>query len=513
LETRTDRSDTELPARPTASLKDAAFAGVRWTLVARAAGEVLAFAAAVSLARLVTPAEFGRAAVALALVPLAVILTFEGCASALVQRPTITHAQRDVAILMSLGVGMLLSLISFALAHPVGGPLFGDRTAGLIELVSPVFLLASVGAVPRAMLWRQLDFKRVSVVEMASLMSGAVVSVGLAVKGVNAEAIIAGALATTAVSSLLLFIASPFRPRLIRRRDAAGDIAGFGVPAALAGLVHVGFANADYVIIAARLSPTSAGLYWRAFQLGVTYQEKISGIMLRLAFPVYARTTDRDELRRMHERATRLHATTVLPLLALLIVTAPVLIPWLFGPEWRGAIVPSQLLALAGMVAAVMTGYPQVMLAVGKPRPLLRFNVGMLAFYATVVLVAAPHGLTTVCITVVAAHLVILVGVYRLLLWPYVGVPMRRLVTDVLPALGGSAALLGVGFGVRDGLAGAPALLVLAAIGIVGGAAYLVCIRFLFPAAWADVALITRKILPARRRARATVPAFSPGAP
>jgi O-antigen/teichoic acid export membrane protein len=267
------------------------------------------------------------------------------------------------------------------------------------------------------------------------------------------------------------------------------------------------------VILAARLSPTSAGLYWRAFQLGVTYQEKISGIMLRLAFPVYARTTDRDELRRMHERATRLHATTVLPLLALLIVTAPVLIPWLFGPKWEGAIVPSQLLALAGMVAAVMTGYPQVMLAVGKPRPLLRFNVGMLVFYAGVVLVAAPHGLTTTCITVVGAHLVILVGVYRLLLWPYVGVPMRRLVTDVLPALGGCLALLGVGFGVRDGLSGLPAPVVLAAIGIVGGAAYLLSIRFLFPAAWADVALITRKVLPARRGPRPTVPAFSPGAP
>jgi hypothetical protein len=164
-------------------------------------------------------------------------------------------------------------------------------------------------------------------------------------------------------------------------------------------------------------------------------------------------------------------------------------------------------------VAAVMTGYPQVMLAVGRPRPLLRFNVGMLVLYAAVVLVAAPYGLTTVCVTVVGAHLLILVGVYRLLLWPYVGVPMRRLLTDVLPALGGCLALLGVGFAVRETLGGAPALVVLAAIGIAGGATYLLSIRFLFPAAWADVALITRKIVPARRRARATVPAFSPGAP
>jgi O-antigen/teichoic acid export membrane protein len=512
LETPIDRSDIELPARPTTTLKDAAFAGVRWVLVARAAGEVLAFAAAVSLAHLVSPAEFGRAAVALALVPLAVILTFEGCASALVQRPTITYAQRDVAILMSLGVGALLSLLSFALAYPVGGLVFGQRTAGLIELVSPVFLLASVGAVPRAMLWRQLDFKRVGLVEVASLTAGAGVSVSLAFSGVNAEAIIAGALATTAVSSALLFAASPFRPRLLRRRDAAGDIAGFGIPAALAGLVHVGFANADYVILAARLSPTSAGLYWRAFQLGVSYQEKISGIMLRIAFPLYARTTDRDELRRLHERATRLHATTVLPLLAILIVAAPVLIPWLFGPAWRGAVVPSQILAVAGMVAAIMTGYPQVMLAVGRPKPLLRFNVGMLIVYAGVVLLAAPHGLTVVCITVVGAHLLILVAVYRLLLWPYAGVPMSRLLTDTLPALAGCLALLGAGYATREAIHG-PAVVDLAAIGIVGGLAYLACIRFLFPAAWDDVSLVVRRVVPARRRSPATVPAFSPGAP
>jgi hypothetical protein len=44
-------------------------------------------------------------------------------------------------------------------------------------------------------------------------------------------------------------------------------------------------ANADYLILAARLHPAQVGFYWRAFQLGVCYQDKISGIMLRTAFP------------------------------------------------------------------------------------------------------------------------------------------------------------------------------------------------------------------------------------
>ena len=111
------------------------------------------------------------------------------------------------------------------------------------------------------------------------------------------------------------------------------------------------------------------------------YQEKISGIMIRLAFPVYSRTTDLKELRRFHERATRIHAAVLLPLLTLLIVTAPDLVPWLFGERWAPAVEPVQILCVAGMIAAILTGYPQIMLAAGKPRALLVFNVFLLALY------------------------------------------------------------------------------------------------------------------------------------
>ena len=75
---------------PTAEgLSEAAVSGVRWLLIARIGGDTVQFAAAVALARLLSPAEFGHAAIALILVPLAAILTFEGFGSALVQRKVI----------------------------------------------------------------------------------------------------------------------------------------------------------------------------------------------------------------------------------------------------------------------------------------------------------------------------------------------------------------------------------------------------------------------------------------
>ena len=73
-----------MPAEET--LKETTIRGLRWLAVTRMVGETLALAAAVALARLITPAAFGHAAVALIFLPLAGILTFEGFASALVQR-------------------------------------------------------------------------------------------------------------------------------------------------------------------------------------------------------------------------------------------------------------------------------------------------------------------------------------------------------------------------------------------------------------------------------------------
>ena len=70
-------------------LLDAAVTGARWLALGRVASDSVQFLSAVALARLIAPAEFGHAAIALILVPLSAILTFEGFGSALVQRKEI----------------------------------------------------------------------------------------------------------------------------------------------------------------------------------------------------------------------------------------------------------------------------------------------------------------------------------------------------------------------------------------------------------------------------------------
>jgi lipopolysaccharide exporter len=478
-------------------LKRAAVSGVRWTTAARGASELISLVSAVVLARLVAPSEFGEAVVPLIFVPLAVIFTFEGLGSALVQRKEIDQTHVEAAMLASLATGAGLSAATFLLADPVGGQLFGKASAELLQLISPVFLLAGLGAVSRGLLWRRLDFRRVSMIEMISLALGAISAVGMAIAGLAAEAIVLGALIATAVTAILLLVSVP--PPLPRfHRQALRDVTGFGLPASAAGLTYVAVSNATLAVAAVRLSAAQVGFYWRAFQLGVVYQDKVSGIMMRLAFPIYSRTSDIDELRRFHERATRIHAATLLPLLSLLIVLAPDLVPWVFGERWAPAAGAVQILAVAGMIAAVLTGYPQILLAAGRPRALLVFNLVLLSLYAVSSWIAAPYGITALALTVVGVHVAMIVAVYGVLFRRVLGIPIGRLVSDLLPAIACSLALLAAAAPLAGLLhnTGAPVPLLAIAVGAVGALVYCSALRSFFPVVWNDVVQLIVRVLP-----------------
>jgi O-antigen/teichoic acid export membrane protein len=274
------------------------------------------------------------------------------------------------------------------------------------------------------------------------------------------------------------------------------------------------FTIIDYAILAARLPAAQAGFYYRAFNIGVVYQDKLSRIMTQIAFPVYSRTTDREQMRAMHERVARLHAVVIFPMLATLVALAPIVVPLVFGPAWKPAVVPTQILAVAGMVAAILTGYPQLMLAIGRPQALLHFLIGVLLVYATAVTVASGHGLVVVCVVVACVYITILLGAYHFLLKRYVAISLRRLLPQLGPAIAGCLALLAVTVSLSHLLR--PLVPPFVTAGISGGCglvAYALLVRRVFPAAWADLRGLLVRLVPPVARLAQRRPSPAPVAP
>lgn len=491
---------------PSESVKQSTFSGLRWFALKSVVGEVIAVTSTVALARLVTPGQFGHAAVALLFNMLAVILTFEGFAAALVQRPDITERHKQVSVLLNLVGGAGLMGLVLLTVPIVWRPIFGSETAELIALASPSFLLAGIGSVARALLWRRLDFRRVTQIDLLSTFGANVVSVVMAVLHFGAVALVVGAdfgIAFTSV--LMLLVAREPLPRFHWKE--AKDIVGYGAASAFANIVGTLQGNVDYWIVAARLGAYRTGIYYRAFSLGVNYQSKISNVMMQLAFPVYSRLETRDEMRRLHERGVRIHAATIFPLLTLLIVIAPVAIPFVFGPEWRPAVVPTQILAGAGMVNAMLTGYGQILQAVGRPQILLYSNLAILVVYSAAVLAVVDHGLIAVAVAVVVVYIGILAWVYQFLLGPALGLSVRSLVPELGPALGSCLIMVAVALPLRLLIEGyLPSVITIAVVAPIAAGVYVSVLRLLFRPAWDDLARILVRTVPqiARFRGRRT---------
>jgi lipopolysaccharide exporter len=487
-------------------LKDATLAGVRWISIARIAGEIIAFGSMVALARLIGPSEFGKFAIAMVVHEIALTITGEGIGTALVQRRTVERAHLEAGMFMSISIGIFLGAVAFITAPLIFTPLFGSGTTDLVRLSTPLFVIAGATAVPLAVVQRRLDFRLIGLVQVVSLVVRAGVALALAVAGFEASALVLGALAASAAMMALLLVLArvPWpRPRL----TAIREISGFGIPAALSGLSWTGFRNADFAIVGARLGAAEVGLYWRAYQLAIEYQRKVGSGVHQVMFPVYSRADELDAMFALRRRVVRVVAVVLIPGLAALALLAPLLVPWLFGSAWERAVVPTQILAVAGMFTVLSDTMGAVVLAAGRARAWLAYHVACFAAYGAAVYIAAGYGLVAVCGAVVAVQALGTIVAYGGLLHGLVERPLARLWEDVAPGAAGAGALVAAAAPVAWALAdaGAPVPLTLLAASAVGTAACLTVVRLASREAWRDLSLLAQRAM-RRRGDNASVP-------
>jgi lipopolysaccharide exporter len=488
------------PAAPLSreELRERTFDGVRWFSLTRGLAETTQIAAAVVLARLVSPEQFGRLAVAIIVNEFANCIAAETIGTPLIQRSEVRRAHLEAAAFLGLIIGGGLGLITLFLIPLVTTPVFGAPTSSLFQLFAPAFALTGLQIVPLAQLNRDLRFRHIGVVEVVGVLAASMVSVGLAIVGLGARSYVVGVLVGLVICTVGYMTGSGVVMPRWRPRETA-ELLRFGLPASAAGLAGVTYRNIDYMVLGIRLPAVTVGYYYRAFTLGVEYERRLSGIIARLAFPVYARASDAVHRRELRARIARANATAIYPLLTLFIVIAPAVVPWLFGQRWEPAVLPAQILAVAGMASTLRSLTGPSVLAAGRPRALLVFSVCEAVFYGLTVWLAATHGLTAICCAVAGFQIISVLVAYTVLLTRAVGLPISQLPRDVGPALISCIPLAVLASVLRSALGHhVPVLGMVAIVTPLALTAYLLTMRALFASAWLDVTLLAGRIAPTR---------------
>lgn len=273
--------------------------------------------------------------------------------------------------------GALLWLLAPRLA-----PLFPALPTGelthLLRLCAPVVAIVSLGLTPKALIERELSFRRVALVESSSTMLFVGLGIWLGARR-GAEGLVIATLVRHGVETLLYWGLGPLRGALLFARSSWEGMAGhlrFGASILAQGLLGNLLRHSDVLLAGILLTDVGVGLYAQLQLFIALPLSKISMYALRVAFPTFASVQDAPErLLNGLVRMQRLTALTVFPALAGLVAVGPRLFSLYLGPEydeWLHLAWPALLLLCGG--AAVYTyayGVAVVCNAVGRAHELL----------------------------------------------------------------------------------------------------------------------------------------------
>ncbi len=486
---------------PPEHLQSTVTRGIGWTASSRLLREATRLVVGIVLARLLTPNEWGIAGMAFVVAGFLLIVAEPFISAALVQRHTITEKDRSTAFWMSFALGLSIAAFGVAFSGTLAD-FFGEPSVqGLFAALSVGFLISSLGSVPTALLGRDLAYRSLELRLIMGTFAGAAVAIPVAVAGGGPWAIVANSLAATTVSTALLWLRCPWRPKLMFSTASARDIGGFGISVLGSHFLLYVQTGADKVLVGRYLGSAALGNYAFAFNLMLTPILNVAYPMSGVLYPALA-TIQQDERRMVAAwlRAKRLAVAVMAPAFVTLLVVGPDLVPVVFGSQWDEAIPILQLLCLAGIAQSFNTFNGIFLLVLGRARRLL--FVGLLLAATT----AAAVGLTWGILAVAGAYVV----AQFVLVFPDTWLTTRGSPCGFLQTLRATWASLpfvlgatGVGFGARWAVVelGLPAALRVLVVGAAMLASYIALIWVGSPTLRAEGTTALTKLR--RRRAAA----------
>ncbi|HZT52754.1 MAG TPA: lipopolysaccharide biosynthesis protein, partial [Gaiellaceae bacterium] len=357
-------------------MASAVLSGFSWKIATVIVSDVTRVAVATVLARLLTPADYGVAGMAFVFSGLATLFSDLALGGALVQRRDVTEEDRSTVFWAALAFSFVVAGVCIALA-PFVADFFGRREVEkLVIVLSASIPLSALTTTQVALLMRELAYRSLEVRQMVGILAGAVAALGFAAAGFGPWAIVANALTASAASTLLLWLLSPWRPRLVFSFARLRDLSGFGLRLFGIRLLNYANRNADNTLIGRFAGATALGVYSLAFNVMFTPLLRIATPISGVVYPALARMQDDlPRMRRAWLRSKRLSGSLLAPAFLLILVTAPDLVRVLFGEKWHAAVPVIELLAVAGVAHSLVTLNWTVLQATGRIAVALRLSI------------------------------------------------------------------------------------------------------------------------------------------
>ena len=381
--------------------------GVVWKLVGQAGVQGIRLVTVAVLARLLTPADYGAAAIAIALGSFAPSVADMGMGAALVQTDRATRVVRSTVFWASLAFGVAFSVLAVVSAGPIGRFLGDPRVGTIVAVGGLTFVICSLGSTSQAVFTRAMKFRSIELRFWFALVIASCVALVAATRGAGAWALVLQQVTLLATFAVALWWRAGWRPTFEFSASVFRELGSFAVRVAGGRWARLAELLVLSLLIGKLLGVSSLGAWSFAMSTVILPLTVIAIPIAEVLFSAFSRLRDdRPRMAALWLESNRFLAAVILPVLVGLIVVAPDLIPTVFGPHWHVSVGIIQILSIYVIIRSLQAWSSVLLDAVGRPQVTLWTQLVALCLTPVAVVIGSQWSIEAVAACFVVGQLI-----------------------------------------------------------------------------------------------------------
>jgi O-antigen/teichoic acid export membrane protein len=354
-------------------LKQKTIQGGLARLLAQGANFAFRVGSLMILARLLGPEDYGLVGMVAAFTGVLSLFRDFGLSSAAIQRAEVTEEQISTLFWINLLVGVLLTLLTVAMAPAIAAFYHQPRLVAVSAVMALGFLFNAAGIQHSVLLQRQMRFTTMAVISTVSLAVGTIVGIAGAKAGYGYWALVAMTITSPFVATIGFWMAAAWIPGRPRRRAGIRSMMHFGGALTLNSLLAYLAYNAEKILIGRYWGADAIGIYGRAYQLINIPTDNLNTAVGEVAFSALSRLQhDLERLKSYFLKGYSLVLGLTIPITIACALFADDIIRVLLGSKWGEAAPIFRLLAPTILIFAIINPLGWLLFSLGHVKRSLK---------------------------------------------------------------------------------------------------------------------------------------------
>jgi len=354
--------------------------GLAWSFINQLIGQLLFVGFNIYLSRILGPASFGLTGMVTIFSGFASYFVDAGLGTAVIQKADISNIQVSTVFWVNVFMGLLLFLLFFFGAPAIAVFYHHAQLILLTRVISFSFIISALCVVQNALVMKQMNFKRKTIINWAAIFIAYTVAIVMARLHMGYWAIAAYLLLNPLVSGILIWLSATWRPSMQFSFKEFKKIAPFGLNVLGDSSVNYWARNADNFLIGKFLSDVDLGIYSRAYSIMMLPMKNISSVITTVMFPAFSSIQNNVATVKQYYIATiRYVALLCFPLMVGLSLVASDFTYIFFGQKWMAMAGILKWLCLLAAVQSVMSLNNIIYRSLGQAKTAFRVSIAVSA--------------------------------------------------------------------------------------------------------------------------------------